>query len=90
MEWAVLDKIGRNIAVFRQLNVSSSSIFAMDFSGKKFKYDFLIFNLIINKNDFYEEPIKSFSDLFHQSVRMCSAYDGTTKDRYRKSSGRFE
>ncbi len=60
MKWVVLDKFGKNIAVFKHFTLNYVFIFAMNFNEREFRKNFLIFNLITYKNDFYEEPIESF------------------------------
>lgn len=63
-EMVVLDKFGKNIAVFKHFTLNYVFIFAMNFNEREFRKNFLIFNLITYKNDFYEEPIESFSNVF--------------------------
>ena len=87
MKWVVLDKFGKNIAVFKHFTLNYVFIFAMNFNEREFRKNFLIFNLITYKNDFYEEPIKSFSAMFHRLVCVCCAIYGTRKDHYRTGSG---
>lgn len=55
MKWVVLDKFGKNIAVFKHFTLNYVFIFAMNFNEREFRKNFLIFNLITYKNDFYEE-----------------------------------
>ena len=83
MKWVVLDKFGKNIAVFKHFTLNYVFIFAMNFNEREFRKNFLIFNLITYKNDFYEEPIESFSNVFHYVICFCRANDVTTKDHYR-------
>ena len=83
MKWVVLDKFGKNIAVFKHFTLNYVFIFAMNFNEREFRKNFLIFNLITYKNDFYEEPIESFSNVFHYVICFCRAMMGQQKDHYR-------
>ena len=74
MKWVVLDKFGKNIAVFKHFTLNYVFIFAMNFNEREFRKNFLIFNLITYKNDFYEEPIESFSNVFHYVICFCRAF----------------
>ena len=53
MKWVVLDKFGKNIAVFKHFTLNYVFIFAMNFNEREFRKNFLIFNLIT-----YEEFYK--------------------------------
>ena len=89
MKWVVLDKFGKNIAVFKHFTLNYVFIFAMNFNEREFRKNFLIFNLITYKNDFYEEPIESFSNVFHYVICFCRAKANNVMKHIRKTFNRY-
>ena len=58
MKWVVLDKFGKNIAVFKHFTLNYVFIFAMNFNEREFRKNFLIFNLI-TYGEFYQFNLSS-------------------------------